>query len=225
MRQRLDLGTALQALGAVLVLIALFLHWYVPGGTAWRVFEITDLLLAVLAIAAIVATVGLLAEGDEGTPGWLQALGLATLVIVAYELLDKPPAARGASLDTGAWLALGGALVMALGAFLHRAHVRITIDVRERERRRRVAAVDRRTTAAGGADAEPAEAAPTPRRRRPGGRPGGPDAEAGGGPQGGGAVSGRRAEERDVRPSGGSLLDDDVERTQPFPPVREDEAT
>src|SRR3954454_4794599 len=131
MRQRLDLGTALQALGAVLVLIALFLRWYVPGGSAWRVFEIVDLLLAALAVGALVASVGLLAEGEEGTPRRVQYLSFAVLVIVAYELLDKPPAARTAQLDTGAWIALGGAVLMALGAFLHRADVGITIDVRE----------------------------------------------------------------------------------------------
>src|SRR3954469_11122287 len=151
MRQRLDLGTALQALGAILVLVALFLRWYDPGGSAWRVFEIVDLLLAALAVAAIVVTFGRLAEGDEGTPRWVQGLSLAVLVIVAYELLDKPPAARSSDLQTGAWLALGGAILMALGALLHRARIGITIDVRERDRRRRVSAVDRRAAEGEGA--------------------------------------------------------------------------
>src|SRR3954469_10936566 len=137
MRQRLDLGTALQALGAVLVLIALFLRWYDPGGSAWRVFEIVDLLLAALAVAALAVTAGRLAGGDEGTPRWVQAVGLAVLVIVAYELIDKPPAARDSALQTGAWLALGGGVLMAIGALLHRARIGIIIDVRERDPRRR----------------------------------------------------------------------------------------
>src|SRR4051812_4508312 len=127
MRQRLDLGTALQALGAVLVLIALFLRWYDPGGSAWRVFEIVDLLLAALAVGAIVATLGLVGDGDDGGRGWVQGLSLAVLVVVVYELLDKPPAARGSDLQTGAWIALGGAGAMALGALLHRARIAITI--------------------------------------------------------------------------------------------------
>src|SRR3954463_4145253 len=108
MRQRLDLGTALQALGAVLVLIALFLRWYDPGGSAWRVFEIVDLLLAALAVAAIAVTLGRLGRGDEDSPGWVQALSLAVLVVVAYGMLDSPPGPRGADLATRRWEARGG---------------------------------------------------------------------------------------------------------------------
>src|SRR3954451_5824648 len=195
MRQRLDLGTALQALGAVLVLIALFLRWYDPGGSAWRVFEIVDLLLAALAVAAIVVTLGLMAGGDEGTPRWVQALSRAVLVVVAYEIIDKPPAARDSDLGTGAWLALGGGILMALGALLHRAHIGIIVDVRERDRRRRVSAVDRR---AGEGDDVAADAPRRARARRPF------DAD-------------------DVGPSRRSVAEGDAERTQPIRPVEDDD--
>src|SRR4051812_4761771 len=207
MRQRLDLGTALQALGAVLVLIALFLRWYDPGGSAWRVFEIVDLLLAALAVAAIAVTLGRLGRGDEDTPGWVQALSLAVLVVVAYELLDRPPAARSSDLQTGAWIALGGAGAMALGALLHRARIGITIDVRERDRRRRVSAVDRRA-----ADGDAGRDA-----RRPTGGTVAPGA------RGGASSRRRRADPEEARPSRRSLLDDDTERTQPIRPMEDDD--
>jgi hypothetical protein len=85
MRQKLDVGTLMLAIGALLVLIALFLDWYTPGGTAWQSFEITDLLLAVMAATAIVLALRRLAVGESGTPGWIQGLAVAALVVVAAE--------------------------------------------------------------------------------------------------------------------------------------------
>jgi hypothetical protein len=164
MRQKLDVGTLMLALGAVLVLIALFLDWYTPGGTAWQAFEVVDLLLAAMAGAAIVLAAMRLAAGESGTPGWLQAVALATLVVVVAELIQPPPGLHGAQREVGAWMALAGSLVMVAGAVLHLARISISIDVAERDRRRRVAAVDRRpATAAGSADE------PTTRASRRGG--------------------------------------------------------
>ena len=50
MRQRFDAGNALVAVGAVVLLVSLFLDWFGPpdGGTgvsAWTTFEVLDLLL------------------------------------------------------------------------------------------------------------------------------------------------------------------------------------
>ena len=41
MRERFDAGTGLVALGAVLLLVSLFVDWYDPSGDAWAVFEAT----------------------------------------------------------------------------------------------------------------------------------------------------------------------------------------
>jgi hypothetical protein len=172
MRQKLDVGTLMLAIGAVLVLIALFLDWYTPGGTAWQSFEITDLLLAVMAAATIVLAVRRLAAREPGTPGWIQGLAVATLVVVVAELIQPPPGLQGAHRELGAWLAFAGSLLMTLGALLHLARISISIDVTDRDRRRRVPAVDRRRGAAvPGPDDEPvAPAPPAPRRRGPTGR-------------------------------------------------------
>jgi hypothetical protein len=181
MRQRFDAGTALVAVGAVVLLVSLFLDWYGPPGgsggvSAWTSFEVLDLLLAALALAAIAAMV---VAGDAG-PLLLRALPwicTTALVIVASQLIDPPPAAVDAERETGAWLALGATLVMGAGALLSAARISVVVDVQGRERRRRMAAVDRRedaaTTVAGGTGADaPASQAPSapvePPRRDPG---------------------------------------------------------
>jgi hypothetical protein len=159
MRQKLDVGTILLAAGAILVLIALFLTWYRPGGNAWDVFEVVDIMLAAMAVTALVLAVGRLTAGERGSPGWMQGIALATLVLVAAEIIQAPPGLHGAHRESGAWLALAGSLTMVAGAVLHFAHISISIDVAERDRRRRVSAVDRRRAGAPGATGTAADRA------------------------------------------------------------------
>jgi hypothetical protein len=148
MRQRFDAGTGLVALGAALLLVSLFLDWYDPGAgagplSAWDAFEVVDLLLAFLAFAAIAGAL----EATEAGPALSRGLPVlcgAAAVIVAVELINQPPAAFNADLDTGAWVALGSVLAMLAGAVLRAARISVVVDVQSRERRRRVAAVDRR---------------------------------------------------------------------------------
>jgi hypothetical protein len=105
-----------------------------------------------MALATIILAAARLSAGDTGTPGWIQGLALATVVVVAAEIIQPPPGLHGAERQSGAWLALAGSLAMLAGAILHFARISISVDVAERDRRRRVAAVDRR----------PAGAAPPP---------------------------------------------------------------
>jgi hypothetical protein len=162
MRQKLDIGTLMLGIGAILVLVSLFLNWYRPGGTAWNVFEIADVLLAAMAVLTIILAAGRLSAGASGTPGWIQGLAVATVVVVVAELIQPPPGLHGAVRQSGAWLALAGSLAMLAGALLHYARISISIDVAERDRRRRVPAVDRRP--AGAASPPPGEE-PTTRVR------------------------------------------------------------
>jgi hypothetical protein len=117
---RISLGPIVTALGAILLLVALFLDWFEPGFSAWTGFEVWDLVLALLALAAIAAAArhtGLLRDGP-GLPLWLP--GAIALAIVASQLINHPPAADGADKLTGAWLALAASAVMALGWLLSR---------------------------------------------------------------------------------------------------------
>src|SRR4051812_23253511 len=111
MTRRLEAGPLLVTLGALLLLVSLFLTWYTGELTAWEAFEVWDLVLAALALASIAAAIGLLSpEVALVDRRWLPATVLAAVVIVAVQIVDPPPAAAGQDPDLGIWLALAGAL-------------------------------------------------------------------------------------------------------------------
>lgn len=144
MTRRIDAGPLIALLGAILLLVSLFLAWYEPSTEAWDAFEITDLLVAALAVAALLAALSLLAD----VPGridsrWLPWLAAGALVLVVNALLSPPPGID-ADPTTGLWLALAGAALLSAGALLVFASVSISFDVAARERRQRVPAVDAR---------------------------------------------------------------------------------
>jgi hypothetical protein len=180
MRQRIDLGAGLIALGAVGLLISLFLDWYAPGVSAWDAFEIVDWALAFCALAALTG-VGIALRDGIAQPAWLPAVVLAALVLVGSQIIDPPPIVHGHTRETGAWLALASVLLMILSNGLAAASISVTVDVRGRERRRRVAAVDRRDVGTTGRE-EPAAPPPrppaaSPPPARPPARPPGRDPE------------------------------------------------
>jgi hypothetical protein len=140
LRERFDAGTGLVALGAVLLLVSLFVDWYDPSGSAWAVFESVDLLLAAAAIACLVAVVPRYATLQRAVP----VIAFAALFIVVVQLIDPPPGARNDEIDAGAWLALAATALMAAGATLSAASISVTVDVRGRDRRRRSMAIDAR---------------------------------------------------------------------------------
>ncbi len=140
MRERFDAGSGLVAVGAVLLLVSLFIDWYKPGGDAWVVFEWLDVALAGAAIACLFG----IAPRFTGLGRAVPVIALSALAVVIVQLISPPPAARGSNLDSGAWVALAATVLMALGASLAAASISVTVDVRERERRRRTAAIDAR---------------------------------------------------------------------------------
>lgn len=163
MRERFDAGTGLVAIGAVLLLVSLFIDWYRPGGDAWAVFESIDLILAGAAVAALLGMAPRLGNGGLGRA--IPIVSAAAFVIVAVQLIDPPPVVSDSDLKTGAWLALAATAVMAAGSLLGAASISITVDVRGRERRRRAAAIDAREAAAEAAE-DPAAGDPASTRRR-----------------------------------------------------------
>jgi len=115
--QKLDISPLIAAAGGLLLFISLFLHWYQPALSAWTVFEVWDLVLAVLAVAVVwLAAVHAFADAPLGDRS-LAVLGGAAFVIVVSQIVNHPPAAQGASPQIGAWVALlGSALMVAAGA-------------------------------------------------------------------------------------------------------------
>ena len=76
MTRRLEAGPLLVTLGAVLLLVSLFLSWFTGEVTAWEAFEVWDLVLFVLALASIAAGLGLTTQDVDLVdrrflpPGW-----------------------------------------------------------------------------------------------------------------------------------------------------------
>jgi hypothetical protein len=141
--RRFDIGPVLVAVGALVVLVGLFLDWY-GGLNAWNSFELTDVVLAVLALAGLAAGAGLLADNELLDRRALPWIAGATFVLVAAELINPPPGAAGQPLGLGAWLGFAGAVVMLAGTVLTFGRVSLNVAVEGRDRRRRVAAVDNR---------------------------------------------------------------------------------
>ena len=149
--RRIDIGPLIVAVGSLVLLVSLFLDWY-GDQTAWGAFELADVLMAALAVAALVAAAGQIApELAYLDRRWLLGLVLALTVLVVAEILSPPPAVGGADPQTGAWIAFASVLVMLTGTVLSMGRVSFSFAIEGREPRHRVAAVDHRppTTEAG----------------------------------------------------------------------------
>ena len=149
--RRFEIGPLIVAVGSLVLLVSLFMDWY-AGESAWGAFEVADVLLAALAVAALLASLGMIAE-EIGVldARWLPAIVLAAAVLVIAEILSPPPVVGGADPQDGAWIAFAAALVMLVGTVLSLGRVSFSFAIEGREPRHRVAAVDHRppTTDAG----------------------------------------------------------------------------
>jgi hypothetical protein len=134
--RRINAGTALTALGGVLLLVSLFLDWYEPGLSSWTVFELIDITLATIAVASLVSAAAVWFGRPQTIAGdrALRYLALGALIIVAASLIDAPPAAADSLPEVGAWLALAATLLLCAGALLRDARVAVVITPREPDR-------------------------------------------------------------------------------------------
>jgi hypothetical protein len=118
--------------GGVLLIVSLFLDWYKLANftvTAWTAFEVWDVVLAVLALAVIVAAATDLGWWRGPTHALGPAVvGVAAVVIVASQLLDKPPSVLHSAIGAGGWLGLVGALLMAVGPLLAESRVSVSFN-------------------------------------------------------------------------------------------------
>jgi hypothetical protein len=134
---RIQLGPVLGLIGAVMLVVSLFLDWW-EGLTAFTAYEFLDLLLVLLALATIVQLAGgmglLRTAPPPASPAITLAVTLFTLFVVLTQLINDPPAVVGSGRDhdIGMWLALAGAALMAVGAVLAFARISLAVDVRPR---------------------------------------------------------------------------------------------
>jgi hypothetical protein len=146
----IPVGPVVAAIGAILLIVSLFLDWYEgpPGDglSGYTVFEFLDLLLTGLAVVMLVSladAIGLIRSGmRSGVP---LVVATVALVIVLTQVVNDPPAVAardGNDQDIGIWLALAGAALMAAGAVLATARIAIAVEPRERGGARVVAGAD-----------------------------------------------------------------------------------
>jgi hypothetical protein len=119
--------------GAVLLLISLWLNWFKPIDgqdlTGWTSFEVLDLVLAALALLALAAAAERFGYATPAPARALPAIGSAGFIIVVSQLLNHPPVGQGRPTDVGIWLALGAAALIAGGGLLGRARISLEVVV------------------------------------------------------------------------------------------------
>jgi hypothetical protein len=132
---QLPIGPLVAAIGAIMLIVSLFLDWYVDL-TGFTVFEFLDLLLTGLAVLTLVSLAGAMGVIRQPLPpGVPLGVALLALVIVLSQLVNDPPAVAGPNgrdQDIGIWLALGGSALMVAGAVLSAARIAISVEPRDR---------------------------------------------------------------------------------------------
>jgi hypothetical protein len=131
----LPIGPFVAAIGAVLLIVSLFLDWYEVDLEGFTVFEFLDLLLVVLALATIASLAGGLGlVRPAPSPSISFAVSLLTILVVLSQILNDPPAvANGdAGKEIGIWLALGGAALMVVGSALAYTRISLVFETRSR---------------------------------------------------------------------------------------------
>jgi hypothetical protein len=163
MTRRFEVGPLLVALGAIVLVVSLFLDWYGPLN-AWEAFEVVEILLLALGVAALVIALGMVVPDlDYADRRWLPAVALAVLVLVTAMLIDPPPAAGGETLEQGAWLAFAATLFMLAGAVLCVGRISLALAFEGRQVREHVPVVDNRQDTT-----ETAAIQPDPKPAKPG---------------------------------------------------------
>lgn len=102
---RISVGEIVAAVGGLVLFVALFLNWF-GGQSAWQLYNLVDIWLALIAIAAIVIALAPAANAELGVPTGVSALlGATALVILLGYLFEFGD--RGIGLLFGLLAALG----------------------------------------------------------------------------------------------------------------------
>jgi hypothetical protein len=120
--KRVRTGELVALVGAVCVIVSLFLPWYEsPSGTldAWSTFGPAVALLMLAAGAALVLVLVTVTERSTALPVfagvWCVPLGLIAVIAALVRVLERPDHAT--ALCAGTWLAFAGAVAILLGAW------------------------------------------------------------------------------------------------------------
>jgi phosphate/sulfate permease len=121
--RRLRVGELTALAGSGLVIASLFSRWYeTPIGEldAWNSFGPSIVLLLAALCAALAMILSALTERSAALPVatavWCVPLGLAGVLAAVVRVLERPD--HASEVCIGAWLALAGAVLILIGAWL-----------------------------------------------------------------------------------------------------------
>lgn len=117
--RRLRAGEWIVALSGVALLVSLFLPWY-DGRTAWEALAVDDVILALIAAAAVSLLIVTATQRVPAVPVALVAMstlaGTVASVLVLVRVIWLPDLAEGR--EWGLWLGLAGAIGIVAGAWI-----------------------------------------------------------------------------------------------------------
>jgi uncharacterized membrane protein HdeD (DUF308 family) len=117
--RRLRTGEWITGASGLALLVALFVPWY-EDVSGWEAFAVLDLILLLLALAAVSVPVVTAVQRVPAFPLALESLtalfGIGGLVLVLFRVLNLPGDAHGR--EWGLWLALAGVLGIVAGALV-----------------------------------------------------------------------------------------------------------
>jgi len=129
---QLPVGPLVAAVGAVLLIVSLFLDWY-QTFSGWTIFEFLDLLLVLMALVSIASLAGGLGLVRPAvSPGLSLGVAVFTVLVVLSQIVNHPPGANGLDKELGIWLGLSGSALMVAGAVLGYAHISLAVETRPR---------------------------------------------------------------------------------------------
>jgi hypothetical protein len=119
--RRLRVGDWIVGASGLLLLVALFLPWYGPGSaSAWESFSILDVILTLLALAAISVPIVTATHRVPAMPLAVESLtalfGMLGLVLVLIRVLNLPGEAHDR--EIGLWLGLVATLGISAGGLI-----------------------------------------------------------------------------------------------------------
>ena len=117
--RRLRTGEWITGFSGLVLLVALFLPWY-EDLSAWEAFTVLDLILALLALAALSVPIVTAGHRVPALPLALQSVtalfGMVGLLLTLFRVLNLPGDAHGR--EWGLWLALAAVLGIVAGGLI-----------------------------------------------------------------------------------------------------------
>ena len=117
---RLRAGEWIVAVSGAALLASLFLPWYEPEASGWEALSAGDVIIALVAAAALALSLITATQRVPAVPISFEAvmvlLGFVAAVLVLVRTIWLPGAA--AERDWGLWLALAGALGIVAGSWI-----------------------------------------------------------------------------------------------------------